>query len=140
MIRHKFSKQERDLQEKIVSRSQLVVAVDLDGTLASFNGWKGYFEIGKPMHKIINQIRVFKKQGAHIIIHTCRTTTPDNKAFPEVIECVKKWLRKNSVPFDEIWCSTGKPFAHIYLDDRAVRVSCPQCMKFLKAPKLPREI
>ena len=105
-----------------------VIAVDLDGTLAGDSGgWKGFGHIGKPVPKVVAWLRKEKKAGSRIVLFTCRITTLDNKILPLSLDTIRKWVKKHKVPMDEIWMAAGKPWATIYLDDKAANPYCVQC-------------
>lgn len=95
-----------------------IVAVDLDGTLLEYEGWKGPAHFGKPIQGVVDALFTLKKAGWAIVIWTTRRTD----------YAVKAHLEKYSVPFDYInkhpWQPPGtshKITADVYLDDRAVR-------------------
>lgn len=131
-----LAREEKKLFDLVDSmKGRKVVCVDLDGCLANFDGWKGFFSIGKPNKRIVFMIRNLKKMGCEIIVHSCRVTTADHKLFHPSVKNLKNWLKKNRVPFDEIWTKVGKPFGHVYIDDNSFNVNCNSCMKNLH-PKL----
>jgi ABC-type Zn uptake system ZnuABC Zn-binding protein ZnuA len=91
------------------------IAVDLDGTLAKYNGWKGIENIGKPIPEMVKKIKKEIEKGNKVTIFTARAT--NDKA----IKFIKKWLKENDLPdlditnikktnFDEFW------------DDKAVAI------------------
>lgn len=123
----RYAKEEAALLRLIGVRPPEVLAVDLDGTVAVFNKWHGYFSIGKPVVRVVRWLRGKKKSGAYIIIHTCRISLANNKIFPASLKNLKAWLKKNRVPYDEIWVSRGKPGASVYLDDHGYRIGCKTC-------------
>ena len=94
------------------------VAVDLDETLAEYDGWKGLDYIGKPKKFSEIGMKLLKDTGFDIIIYTCRSD--------EGLDKVKQWLEKHDIPYDYInenpeqpeTCSDKKVFAHYYIDDR----------------------
>jgi len=104
---------------------QRTIAVDLDGTLAEYDGWKGHEFIGAPIEKIVNRVKKEKEAGAKIIIHTARIREealdePESHiSVEDKVKIVQAWLDENEVPYDEIWQSIGKPMADVYLDDKA---------------------
>ena len=91
---------------------------DLDGVLAQYTGWKGdYAPIGEPIPGMRELLLQLKANGNTIIIFTLRGA-----------HTVKAWADKHDMPYDWININgdfygqnTGKPFADIYIDDRAVR-------------------
>jgi len=92
------------------------VAVDLDGVIAEYDGWKGEFHIGPPKDGTKEWLKHLKLLGFDIIIHTCRR----NK------ETIKEYLENNRLPYDHINENPEQPetagddkiFAHYYIDDR----------------------
>lgn len=118
---------EKELRDRVGKTPGWVVGVDLDGTLAEYDGWKGFLHIGKPRSAVVDVVREEFARGSRIIIHTARVTTISNKIIPQVLEAVRLWLIENSIPFTEIWAGTGKPFCDFYLDDHAVNIDCQSC-------------
>ena len=102
------------------SDRQKVIAVDVDGTLCEYDGWKGPAHIGKPYPKVVEVLNKLKERGWLIVIWTTRKA--DN--------VLRKHLREHNVPFDYInknpkGPQQGSPklFADIYWDDRGLRFS-----------------
>jgi FMN phosphatase YigB (HAD superfamily) len=96
------------------------IAVDFDGTLFE----NEFPEIGAPKPHVIEWVKEQQKMGSKIILHTCREWDRLENA---IAACRQQGLRFDAVnenPFTE-WEQTEqskKPFADIYLDDRAWRV------------------
>lgn len=96
-----------------------ILALDLDGTLCEYDGWKGADHFGKPHKELVDQLYELKKRGDWaIVIFTTRATN----------EALRKHLDAYDVPYDFInkhpWQPPGsshKPTADVYLDDRALR-------------------
>ena len=107
----------------IAARPKRTIAVDLDGTLATYDGWKGTEVFGIPIDSIVAELRAEKAKGTRIIIHTTRINPALNKGYTaeDLVGLVKGWLDRYQIPFDEIWSGIGKPIAHEYWDDRAVK-------------------
>jgi len=96
---------------------QKTIAVDFDGVLASYNGWKGFDVLGRPDAYIITLLHDLHQEGWKIIIFTTRQDTPT----------LREWLKIYEVPFNEInrnsdnpECTSIKPIYDIILDDRAI--------------------
>ena len=92
------------------------VAVDLDGVLAVYDGWKGENIIGDPMPGAREFLQKLKKKY-DVVIFTSRAR---NVAWD--------WVHKHDLAkyVDEInYCPVnirfGKPVAVAYVDDRAVK-------------------
>lgn len=91
------------------------IGVDLDGTLAHYDGWKGPDGIGEPILPMIGRVRDWLIQGREVRIFTARASSP------EMVPAVKAWLKKHELPDLEV--TNVKDFAMIALyDDRAVQV------------------
>jgi hypothetical protein len=114
-IFHKF----RQLSEE--KDHPRTIACDFDGTLATYDGWKGPEHFGEPIKRTIDALKKEKENGSRIIIHTCRTN-PKLTDDKDVLDMLGEWLTKNDVPHDEIWVDEGKPIADEYWDDRAINV------------------
>lgn len=95
-----------------------VVAFDLDSTLAEYDGYDEDY-IGNPIPAGIEAAQRVKAAGCQVVIFTCR----DNDAL------VSAWLDAAGVPWDSINCNpdgstgSGKVFADVYYDDKAVNVA-----------------
>src|SRR5512136_451774 len=97
---------------------QKVIAVDVDGTLCEYDGWKGPAYIGKPFPKVVEVLKKLKERGWLIVIWTTRKAD----------SVLRRHLQKYDVPFDYInknpkgpRLGSPKLFADIYWDDRAYR-------------------
>ena len=97
-----------------------IAAVDLDGTILEYSGWKGPAHFGKPLPGIVQELSKLKQAGWAIVIWTCRATD----------HALRSHLEKHGIPYDYInkhpWQPEGsshKMFANIYIDDRALRVN-----------------
>jgi hypothetical protein len=94
------------------------ICFDFDGVLATYNGWKGFDVLGKPIEQVIYAIRKLKEQGFCITILTTRLDTPT----------MRSWLSAYDVPYDSINSNahnppntSQKPIFDVIVDDRAVR-------------------
>ena len=100
------------------------VAVDLDGVLAQYDGWKGINHIGEPISGAKQFLTALQALPAKVCIHTTRCNAGANKDADlnerELRLIVEDWLVKHGLPFDSIACGEGKPLAVAYVDDRAV--------------------
>lgn len=113
-----------EVANKELRKEKKTIAIDLDGVLAEYDGWKGIEHIGKPIPGAKELIERLLKYGDTIIINTTRTSPEDNKGYTseQLVENVKGWLQENGFPENvEIWSGEGKPGADIYIDDRALK-------------------
>lgn len=94
------------------------ICIDFDGVIAQYEGWKGEDVFGEPVDGVQTALEVLKKNGYTIIIYTTRSANAK----------LKKYLEKNSIPYDYInenpdqpeGSNKGKPIADVYIDDRAI--------------------
>ncbi len=96
------------------------VAVDVDGVLARYDGWKGPGVIGEPIRGAKEFMESLRKDGFRVIIHTTRTKDFEGEDHVLRIRSVRKWLEENNIPYDDLHTEIGKPIACAYVDDRAV--------------------
>jgi adenylylsulfate kinase len=102
------------------ANSQLprTLAVDFDGVIADYDGYKGPDVLGAPRSDVLAALRRLKGEGWKIVIHTTRGAAE-----------IAAYLVEHGVPHDEVNCNsdyqTGgtKPVADVYWDDRALRYS-----------------
>lgn len=97
-----------------------VIAVDLDGTLAEYNGWRGIEHIGKPVQNVLDALRYNKEQGAEIWIFTARLSGEENEAKQAYFH-IEQWLERYNITVDGVTSNKMKKFTEIW-DDRAVQV------------------
>lgn len=92
------------------------IGVDLDGTLAVYDGWKGEMSIGAPVPAMVNRVRRWLDNGIEVRIVTARAAAS-----------------RGEIAFIEAWCALHigrvlpvtdrKDFKMLALwDDRAVAV------------------
>lgn len=92
------------------------VGVDLDGTLAEFDGWKGVEHIGRPIHAVVERVKKLLMAGHNVKIFTARAEhgTPATKAIHD-------FLFRNGIPNLEV--TATKDFDMLFaIDDRALQV------------------
>ena len=98
------------------------IAVDLDGVLAQYNGWKGVEHIGPPIPGAGPFMERLMKLGK-VMVYTTRTNTLNLKEghnAGELVERVTNWLVTHNIPHDGIHHEGGKPLCAVIIDDRAV--------------------
>ena len=94
---------------------QRIIAVDLDGTLAEYDGWQGEEHVGEPIAPMVARVREWLSEGHDVRIFTARAFTAS--AVPPIeawcLRHLGKVLRVTNVKehdVNEIW------------DDRAIQV------------------
>lgn len=105
------------------------IGVDLDGTLAHYDGWKGWNHIGSPIPPMVERVRRWLAEDRDVRIFTARVShdgTPRRMveaqmAMVRVMDwCVQHFGR-------ELPVTCTKDFAMVELwDDRAVQVTANQ--------------
>ena len=99
-----------------LNNSRRTVAVDFDGVIADYDGYKGPGVLGAPRMDVISVMRTLRGEGWKIVINTTRGES-------EILE----YLKQHDIPHDEInrnsdYQTLGpKPVADVYWDDRALR-------------------
>ena len=88
-----------------------IYCFDLDGTLCT--NTEGKYLEAEPIFERINQVNLLFNQGNQIIIFTARGTVTGIDWREVTLGQLAKW----KVNYHEL--KLGKPFAHVYVDDRA---------------------
>lgn len=101
------------------------IGVDLDGTLAHYDGWKGEEHIGEPIVLMLARVKAWVAEGIDVRIFTARVSNggEDNRA--RSVEAVRGHIER--------WClehigvvlpiTNVKDYGMVSLwDDRAVQV------------------
>lgn len=85
---------------------------DLDGTLCT--NTEGEYESAAPFSERISKVNALYEEGSNILIYTARGTVTGIDWRPLTENQLKSW----GVKYHEL--RLGKPFADIYVDDRAI--------------------
>ena len=97
------------------------IGVDLDGTLAVYDGWNNG-EIGKPVPLMLERVKSWISEGVKVKIFTARVgVTFDENYKNEMVKIIQDWTEKYTGVRLEV--TATKDFSMIELwDDRAVQV------------------
>jgi hypothetical protein len=71
------------------------IGVDLDGTLAHYDGWKGVGHIGEPIPAMVERIRQWIRDGQDVRIFTARASSPDPDEKKAAIEAIQAWCLRH---------------------------------------------
>ena len=93
-----------------------VVLVDLDGTLAHYDGWKGIEHIGKPIKPMVQRVKRWLKMGRQVRCFTARVHND-----PIAAHHVSVWLNEQGLHKMGLTCMKDRDCV-LLLDDRAVKV------------------
>lgn len=97
------------------------IGVDLDGTIAHYEGWKGETHIGEPVPAMVERVKRWIGEGYQVKIFTARVSARESDERLAVMKAVQDWLVKHGMPALEVTCI--KDYAMLELwDDRAVQV------------------
>lgn len=97
-----------------------IVAVDFDGVIAQYDGWKGQGVYGEPMAGAVRALQKLAAEGWEIIIWTCRNLEerPTLAAYLDRYGIPYSQINDHSNTFSK---PTPKVYADVYIDDRAWR-------------------
>lgn len=94
------------------------VGVDLDGSLATYDGWKGADHIGEPIPMMVSRVKKMLANGQDVRIFTARIDDDKSGSAKKAIE---SWARKHvgqTLPITNI---KDRHMTALY-DDRAIQV------------------
>lgn len=101
------------------------IGVDLDGTLAHYDGWKGHEHIGEPIPLMQERVKRWLEEGRDVRIFTARVSHDSSPArmiqAQDALLHITAWCLRHLGTKLPITCT--KDYAMIELwDDRAVQV------------------
>lgn len=97
--------------------------VDLDGTLAQYDGWRGPDHIGDPIPSMVARVRRWLEQGREVRIFTarCHVDGRADRTREQVVTAIEVWCERHigqKLPVTNV-----KDFGMIQLwDDRCVAI------------------
>lgn len=103
------------------------IGVDLDGTLAEYNGWVAPDQIGKPIPRMVELVKRWLDEGKDVRIFTARVGVieGDSNATPEIVALVRpaidKWCQEVFGRTLPITCTKDYGMVELY-DDRCKQV------------------
>ncbi len=108
--------------------SQGWIGVDLDGTLAQYDVWRGIDHIGEPIPEMLERVKQWLAAGRDVRIFTARAFrmlypvgTPERAESVTVVGRIHEWLQSHGLPWLPVTCF--KDFSMVELwDDRCVQV------------------
>lgn len=96
------------------------IGVDLDGTLAVYDGWRGIEHVGAPVPAMIGRVKAWVDRGIEVRIFTARASVAEPERTA-VVAAIHRWLVEHGLPALEV--TNVKDFGMVELwDDRAVQV------------------
>jgi len=110
-----------------MSTSNDWIGVDLDGTLARYDGWNREDHIGSPIPLMVDRVKLWLAQGIKVRIFTARVTQDSNGSMSQVRDvhnvrtAIEQWCLEHVgavLPITNV-----KDFGMVELwDDRCVQV------------------
>jgi hypothetical protein len=109
------------------------IGVDLDGTLAYYDGWRGPSYIGAPVESMVKMVQRLLFEGNEVRIFTARAFIPAKTRDETLEQRATRIEREKGLKYVERWCEEHigtklpitcvKDYAMVRLyDDRAVQV------------------
>lgn len=104
------------------------IGVDLDGTLAKYDGFVSSTHIGEPIPKMVDRVKQWLARGIPVKIFTARVTRFKELDGSEgdlapIVEAIQDWTQEHIGASLEV--TNVKDFGMIELwDDRAVGIDC----------------
>lgn len=96
------------------------IAVDLDGTLARYEGWQGEHHVGDPVPLMLQRVKDWLKEGKEVRIFTARVCRTGQEGIRARL-AIEAWLEKHVGQVLQI--TNQKDYGMIELwDDRCVQV------------------
>lgn len=97
------------------------IGVDLDGTLAEYNGWKGELDIGAPIPAMVRRIKRWLESGVEVRIFTARVCDVEGRDAQTVRGAIETWCEEHVGV--RLKVTNAKDYGMVELwDDRAFRV------------------
>jgi hypothetical protein len=99
------------------------IGVDLDGTMAKYDGWINDGFIGEPIPAMINRIKKWLKNGIDVYVFTARVSSRnrDSKQIAINTQIIQDWCKKNIGTVLPVTAEKDLYMIELW-DDRAVRV------------------
>jgi hypothetical protein len=95
------------------------IGVDLAGTLALYDGWKGIAHIGRPIPAMVARVRLWLAEGEDVRIFTARVSHRGDTA--EARRHIQDWCERHFNRRLRVTCRKDYNTREIW-DDRAVQV------------------
>jgi hypothetical protein len=97
------------------------LALDLDGTVAQYDGWQGPYHIGAPIPKMVERVKIYLSQGYTFKIFTARVSEKDDEIRALIIKKIQEWCLEHLGQELEVTNIKDYDMTELW-DDRAVQV------------------
>ena len=95
------------------------IAVDLDGTLAEYDGFKGPTVIGAPIPAMLERVQRWHQEGRTVLIFSSRVSHPDDGE--QCREAIERWCAEHLGWTPAVTATKDYRIGEFW-DDRAVLV------------------
>lgn len=97
------------------------IGVDLDGTLAHYEGWVSVTHIGKPIAPMVDRVKRWIEGGHDVRIFTARISQRTGEEIAEARGAIERWCMEHLGRVLEITNIKDWAMSELW-DDRAVQV------------------
>lgn len=97
------------------------IGVDLDGTLAFYEGWTHELHIGEPIYPMLERVKRWRTDGHEVRIFTARAGPYPGRDLAPVIKAIEDWCLHHLGEVLPITCQKDYGMMELW-DDRAVQV------------------
>lgn len=97
------------------------IGVDLDGTLAYYDGWKGPDHIGIPIPKMLERVKNWLAKGKNVRIVTARVSPENGPEAHTAREAIQYWIEWHLGQKLQITYEKDLNMLELW-DDRAIQV------------------
>lgn len=97
------------------------IGVDLDGTLAHYDGWKGFEHIGPPVERMRQRVIEWLSEGRDVRIFTARVCGTDGRNVDTVRGHIEAWCLEHLGRVLPVTNKKDYAMAELW-DDRAIQV------------------
>ncbi len=111
----KERKEDKENHKKTIEEEGWWIGVDLDGTLAHYEGWVSADHIGEPIPEMLAQVKTWLAQDYRVKIFTARCRIKEQEAP------IAAWLEKQGIGGLEITNVKDHKMVELW-DDRCVQI------------------
>lgn len=100
------------------------IGVDLDGTLAKYEGWKGELSIGDPIQPMLDRVAEWLSKGREVRIMTARVSGLAGRHEADkatITSAIQDWCERQGLPRLTVTCEKDYGMVELW-DDRCVTV------------------
>ena len=105
------------------------IGVDLDGTLAHYDGWKAWNIIGPPIPAMMKRVQNWLAEGHEVRIFTARVAYDEDTCYvthtkfsrADIVEVVQSWCEQHGLPRLPVTHEKDFQMSELW-DDRCVQV------------------